>query len=1014
MSVHLKLFRVLSILLFSLTAFVNVAAQFTTQPGRFAYALNSAPQVFAITPDNKLAVSLENDPIATHPAFLTSFDPRLGTEFDHETFGFGPLEVRMAQTSAGLRVVVLTSEGGPRKVYLFDLAANGQLTQLAATQLTTSGADTGSNMVLSGNADVGFVVVAGGEFLTFSLLDGSIVNRFPDSIAATLALSEANGKRVVALQNGPSLRFLNVNNPAQPGLLGDVSLPLNNEFSAFSAAPPAFSGDGKFLFATSQFADFGVVDVDALKVISTIGGAFRFTRVVVYEDAQRRLLALQSSQSGTAGLSAILLIDATDPAHLVTLNQFSPTEPVIYKSGERFSKDGNILFVQTATKLTAYNLPSFTKSWEKTAPQAFREHQLEVYGDDEVIAAWEADAGLGFDALFGTFPRSLPDVSINDVNVNEGDVGSVNADFTVTLSAASTHRVTVSYSTADGTATQGADYVSKTASVVFQPGETSKTASIEILGDTIDEFSETVKVNLSNVDVGTIVRAQGTATILNNDPPPTISVMDNNVIEGDGAGNTVAFLITLSQVSEKPISIDFATADGTAVAGADYIASSGTVTIPAGLPGTRINVPIVADIDQEPTEAFTLNLSNPVNTVIAKGQATATIFDDDQPGIRFQSAQQFTNESITGVNIFVLRKGDLSVTATIDYQTSDTGSSSPCNATTGQASSRCDYLTTLGQLQFAPGESVKTIRVPVINDVFNEGPETFTLTLSNPSGAPLLAPSSTTITIIDNDFFLNPNPIDRADFFVREHYFDFLNRDPDASGFNFWTNEITSCNGEPTCVEIKRINVSAAFFLSIEFQETGYLVYRTYKTAFGNLAGKPVPVRLNEFLRDTQQIGRGVQVGVGDWQAQLEANKQAYALAFVQRPEFLAAYPNTLTADQFVTQLDTNAGTVLTAAEKANLVAMLGATPADITKRATVLRAVSENANLKSAETNKAFVLMQYFGYLRRNPDEGPDTDFSGYNFWLSKLNQFNGNFIQAEMVKAFISSLEYRQRFGP
>jgi len=317
-------------------------------------------------------------------------------------------------------------------------------------------------------------------------------------------------------------------------------------------------------------------------------------------------------------------------------------------------------------------------------------------------------------------------------------------------------------------------------------------------------------------------------------------------------------------------------------------------------------------------------------------------------------------------------------------------------------------------LQFAPGEVTKTIRIPIINDVFSEGPETFSLTLSNPKGAPLLTPSSAIVTIIDNDFFSSPNPIDRADFFVREHYGDFLNREPDTSGFDFWTNEITACNGDPSCIEIKRINVSAAFFLSIEFQETGYLVYRTYKTAFGNLAGKPVPVRLIDFLRDTQEIGRGVQVGIGDWQAQLEANKQAYALEFVQRPEFLSAYPNDLTADQFVMQLNANAGSVLTDAEKANLVSILGATPSDTSKRASVLRSIAENATLKSAETNKAFVLMQYFGYLRRNPDEGPDTDFSGYNFWLNKLNQFNGNFIQAEMVKAFISSLEYRQRFGP
>ncbi len=134
-------------------------------------------------------------------------------------------------------------------------------------------------------------------------------------------------------------------------------------------------------------------------------------------------------------------------------------------------------------------------------------------------------------------------------------------------------------------------------------------------------------------------------------------------------------------------------------------------------------------------------------------------------------------------------------------------------------------------------------------------------------------------------------------FFVRQHYLDFLNREPDAAGLAFWTNQITECGSDAACVEIRRINVSAAFFLSIEFQETGYLVYRIYKSAFGNLtspAGAPVPVRFLDFLRDQQQIGKGIVQGVGNWQAQLEANKQAYMLAFVQRAEFLAAYPNSL------------------------------------------------------------------------------------------------------------------------
>lgn len=258
------------------------------------------------------------------------------------------------------------------------------------------------------------------------------------------------------------------------------------------------------------------------------------------------------------------------------------------------------------------------------------------------------------------------------------------------------------------------------------------------------------------------------------------------------------------------------------------------------------------------------------------------------------------------------------------------------------------------------------------------------------------------------------NPIDDPTFFVHQHYVDFLNREPDTAGLNFWVNEITTCGANASCIEVKRINVSAAFFLSIEFQETGYLVYRIYKTSFGNLPGTPVPIVLSDFLRDSQQIGQGVQVNVGNWQAQLEANKQAFALAFVQRPDFMAAFPNSMTAAEFVAQLNTRAGGVLSADEQNNLVNILGGTPSDVTKRAQVLRAVAEDPDLKSAELNKAFVLMQYFGYLRRNPNDPPNSNFDGYNFWLGKLNQFNGDFVAAEMVKAFITSIEYRQRFGP
>ena len=256
-----------------------------------------------------------------------------------------------------------------------------------------------------------------------------------------------------------------------------------------------------------------------------------------------------------------------------------------------------------------------------------------------------------------------------------------------------------------------------------------------------------------------------------------------------------------------------------------------------------------------------------------------------------------------------------------------------------------------------------------------------------------------------------PNPIDRADFFVHRHYLDFLNREPDAAGLAFWTNEITSCGTDLQCIEIKRINVSAAFFLSIEFRETGYLVYRMYKAAFDDLPGAPVPLTRGEFLPDTLRIRQGLVVGLPGWEQLLESNKNTFAAEFVTRSRFTSAFPSTMTAAQFVDTLNQKAGGVLSTEERNRLVNDLAS---GAKTRAQVLRAVAEDQDLKNAEFNKAFVLMQYYGYLRRNPNAPPDTTFDGFNFWLTKLNEFNGNFIQAEMVKAFISSLEYRRRFGP
>jgi hypothetical protein len=188
-----------------------------------------------------------------------------------------------------------------------------------------------------------------------------------------------------------------------------------------------------------------------------------------------------------------------------------------------------------------------------------------------------------------------------------------------------------------------------------------------------------------------------------------------------------------------------------------------------------------------------------------------------------------------------------------------------------------------------------------------------------------------------------------------------------------------------------------------------------YKTAYGNLPGAPVPLRLDEFLPDTQQIGQGLIVGQAGWEQQLDINKQLFATAFVSRSRFTTAYPTTMTPAQFVDALFLNTGVTPTADERAAAISEFGSasTSADVAARARALRLTAENATFAQQEFNKAFVLMEYFGYLRRNPNDAPDTNFSGYNFWLAKLNQFGGNFVNAELVKAFLVSSEYRQRFG-
>jgi len=385
--------------------------------------------------------------------------------------------------------------------------------------------------------------------------------------------------------------------------------------------------------------------------------------------------------------------------------------------------------------------------------------------------------------------------------------------------------------------------------------------------------------------------------------------------------------------------------------------------------------------------------------------------------ISFSLSNSNVSEIIDAVTITVIRTGNLSIPVTVDYATDDTGSPNGCDQKNGLASARCDFGLVLGNLKFAATETQKTFVIPITQDAYTEGPEMFTVTLSNVTGsnAVLATPSTTTVTINDSAS-PTPNAIDDTTIFVRQQYRDFLNREADAAGLAFWKDNIDKCNdparrpaGQTVaqCIEVQRITTSAAFFLSIEFRQTGGLVRDFYVASLDRPLTNNMP-NLVEFMRDTQEIGRDVIVGAPGWEAQLDANKNAFIQEWVNRASFTSIYDGKSDAE-FIDALFANAEIVDVAKRDSMVAGLQGNTET----RSSCLRKLVEYDAFQQKQFNSAFVLMQYFGYLRRNPDDTPDNNLDGFNFWLNKLNQFNGNYIDAEMVKAFIQSIEYRQRFG-
>jgi CSLREA domain-containing protein len=525
-------------------------------------------------------------------------------------------------------------------------------------------------------------------------------------------------------------------------------------------------------------------------------------------------------------------------------------------------------------------------------------------------------------------------------------------------------------------------------------------------------FSFQVQAATNGAGVG-LSAGSATATITVNavnDAPSFTKGADQTVLENSGAQtvNNWATNLSAGPSDESGQTLTFQIAGNTnpgLFSAGPAISSTGTLTYTpannvAGTAQITVNLKDTGGtanggVDTSAPQTFNINV-------------TAAGF------ISFSSSTYNVNENAGSAAIIVNRAGDTTVPMTVDYATTD-----------GQAKSRSDYNSVFGTLRFDVGDTTKTIMVPITQDAFNEGPESFTITLSNPTGAGvnLVVPSTATVTINDSAS-PTPNAIDDTDIFVRQQYHDFLNREADPSGLAFWKNNIDQCNNPANrapgqtlaqCIEVQRILTSAAFFLSIEFMTTGTFVRNFYVAALDRPATGNMPA-FNEWLRDTQAVQRGVIVGQAGWPTVLSNNRTAFMNDFVMRAEFVGLYPTTDTPTQYVDKLYLHAGVTPSASERSAAIAEFGGAPtaADPGARGRALLDVTQNAAFQAREMNRAFVQIEYFGYLRRNPNDPPDGNFNGYNFWLNKLNLFNGNYIDAEMVKAFISSAEYRRRFGP
>ncbi len=354
-----------------------------------------------------------------------------------------------------------------------------------------------------------------------------------------------------------------------------------------------------------------------------------------------------------------------------------------------------------------------------------------------------------YDATGVTLVVTGLSLSIDDVTVTEGDSGSVDATFTVTLSEPTAGVVTVDFATDDRTATDPDDYTSVSGTLIFQAGQTTKTVTVAVRGDTLDEDDESFVVDLSNATNAPLAKSEGTGTITDDDPLSTVSIAatDATVTEGHAGFVDATFTVTLSPATGRTVSVAFATAPGTATSPADFAAKTGTVTFDPGETSQTIVISVRGDTAVEPDETFFVDLSSPVKASLGTSRATGTIVDDDRATISIGSVSVDEGNSGTVDATFVATLSAVaSDTVTVDFATANESATAPE-----------DYLPGSGTITWAPGETSKSVTIDVVGDTVPEPNETFLVNLTNSVNAAIADGSGTGTIADDGDIVGTPD-----------------------------------------------------------------------------------------------------------------------------------------------------------------------------------------------------------------------------------------------------------------